>query len=233
MSGMIRILYCLLVLAVVVSCKNKPKKTIEELPVKVAKFDKVLYQKASIDSIHLASMKRFGSVYDSSAFQRDIDSIARFFADQELEEVFYTKSGVVYAVKKYGRGEYPVPGDRLQVQCVTKRWDGKVFFSTEAIKEPLEFVLGVGQVVPAWDEVLQNVPTGSELLIVAPSAMSYGKKSIPRALPGNTILTYDVTVEKHIPAENIKGEGLKPSFNLEEDNNIPVSLRKPIKKPGS
>lgn len=233
MRKMIRISYCLLALALVLSCKNKPKKKIEELPVKVAKFDKTLYQKAAIDSTHLASMKRFGSVYDSSAFQKDIDSITRYFASKDLEEVFYTKSGVVYAVKKYGRGEYPVLGDRLQVQCETKRWDGKVFFSTTAIKEPLEFVLGVGQVVPAWDEVLQNVPVGSELLIVAPSAMSYGKKSIPRALPGNTILTYEVTIEKHIPAEKIKGEGLKPSFNLEEDSNIPVSLRKPVKKPGS
>ena len=215
------------------SCKNKPKKKLEELPTKVEVFSPEKYKSSRIDSADLVLLKRFGSEYDSTAFFKDLDSISTYIQAQNLEEVFYTNSGVAYAVKKYGRGNYPMPYDQLHVQVETKRWDGKILFSTEKYKQPLSFTLGVGQVVPAWDEVLINVPEGSELIIISPSAMSYGKKNIPRTLPGNSLLIYDVTIEKVIPPDNDADNAatFKVNNNIDEkeDNKIPITIRKPTK----
>lgn len=213
-----------------ISCKNKPKKKLEELPTKVEVFSPDKYKESRIDSTDLILLKRFGAEYDSTVFQQDLDSISTYIQNQNLEEVFYTNNGVAYAVKSYGRGNYPKPYDQLHVQVETKRWDGKVLFSTEKYKQPLSFTLGVGQVVPAWDEVLINVPEGSELIIISPSAMSYGKKNIPKTLPGNSLLIYKVTVEKVIPPTDEESAAVFKVDNKveeKENNKIPITIRKP------
>jgi FKBP-type peptidyl-prolyl cis-trans isomerase len=219
-------------------CKQKKVKNIEELPTKVESFNVERYKESSLDSSDFASMKRFGSLYDSSTYQSDLDSISNFFEAQNFKEVFYTNSGVVYAIKKYGKGIYPSTGDKLHVYTETRRWDGKLVFSSAQYKQPLEFILGTGQVVPAWDEVLPNIPAGSEVLIVAPSAMSYGKKAIPKTLPGNTILIYDIKLDKVFPVQENTSSAGKTMFQLnnesskEEDskNKIPSSIKRPTAK---
>jgi FKBP-type peptidyl-prolyl cis-trans isomerase len=219
---------CLLLLVIVSfsACKNKPKKKLEELPTKVEQFNPNTYRQCRLDDSAFALMERFGSVYDSSVFQAEIDTIAKWMEAQELKEIYHTRSGVVYAVKKYGRGNYPVAGDRLHVFTETRTWNGKVIFSSSKYKQPLEFVLGTGQVVPAWDEVLPNLPEGTEALIVAPSAMSYGKKNIPKVMAGNTILIYDIKFDKLIPDKDTKTKGRAPALQLDDDK-IPVTLRRP------
>lgn len=225
---------CLLLLFgffVLAACKNKPKKKLEELPTKVEQFSPATYRQSKLDSNHFVLMERFGSVYDSTVYPLEIDTIARWMDQQGFKEIYHTRSGVVYSVKKYGRGDYPKNGDRLHVYTETRTWKGKVIFSSSKYKQPLEFVLGTGQVVPAWDEVLPNLPEGSEALIVAPSAMSYGKKNIPRVMAGNTILIYDIRFTKLIPDTEVENKGKTPALKV-DDEKIPVTLRRPdnIKK---
>jgi len=217
------------------ACKKKNVKKQEDLPTKVEAFDIEVYRQSALDSSDFASMRRFGSVFDSLKYQEDLDSIGAYFEAQNLKEVFFTNSGVVYAIKKYGKGIYPVDGDKLHVFTETKRWDGKLIFSSAQYQQPLEFILGTGQVVPAWDEILPNIPEGSEVLIVAPSAMSYGKKSIPKTLPGNSILIYDIKLSKVYPATDSPNNGAKPTLKIngqkenekETKSKIPSTIRRP------
>jgi FKBP-type peptidyl-prolyl cis-trans isomerase len=217
------------------ACKKKNLKKPEDLPTKVEAFDGTVYRQSTLDSGDLASMKRFGSVYDSAKYQADLDSIGAYFEAQDLKEVFFSNSGVVYAVKKYGKGIYPVAGDKLHVYTETKRWDGKLVFSSAKYQQPLEFILGTGQVVPAWDEILPNIPEGSEVLIIAPSAMSYGKKAIPKTLPGNSILIYDIKLSKVFPATDTPTKSTQPLLKIKGDNEndkepkskIPSTIRRP------
>jgi FKBP-type peptidyl-prolyl cis-trans isomerase len=217
------------------ACKKKNVKKQEDLPTKVEAFDGATYRKSALDSGDFASMKRFGSVYDSVKYQEDLDSIGAYFEAQELKEVFFSNSGVVYAIKKYGKGIYPVAGDKLHVYTETKRWDGKVVFSSAKFQQPLEFILGTGQVVPAWDEILPNIPEGSEVLIIAPSAMSYGRKTIPKTLPGNSILIYDIKLSKVFPAQDSPAKSGQPLLKIKEKNEndneqkskIPSTIRRP------
>jgi|GEM_PF-4632830 len=229
------ILLVSLILVSTTGCKNKPKKSIEELPTKVEVYNQDKYAASNIDSLTLTSIKDFGSGYDSAVYQSDIDSIGHYLKKQtSQEETYHTRSGVVYIIKKYGSGEYPEKGDKIQVQVETKTWDGKVIFSTTRLKQPLQFILGVGQVVPAWDEVFPNVQEGSEFMVIAPSAMNYGTKGIQKILSPNTILLYDIKFEKLISAEN-KNDKNGPALKMKEEKKekelelekIPVSIRKP------
>lgn len=210
------------------ACKKKNVKKQEELPTKVEAFDGNVYRQSALDSSDFASMKRFGSVYDSAKYQEDLDSIRTYFEAQDLNEVFFSNSGVVYAIKKYGKGIYPVAGDKLHVFTETKRWDGKLVFSSAKYQQPLEFILGTGQVVPAWDEILPNIPEGSEVLIVAPSAMSYGKKAIPKTLPGNSILIYDVKLSKVFPTQDTPTKSAQPLMKIKGDNEVDEEVKSKI-----
>lgn len=214
-------------------CKRKPKKTIEELPTQVETFKPDTYLESSLDSIDIERIKAFGSEIDSIAFQEDIQAISKIIKADENNETYHTKNGITYTVIKYGGGEYPVKGDLLQVQVETSTLEGEKVFSTKDLKQPLQFVLGVGQVVPAWDDVFLNVQEGTQFQVIAPSALSYGKKGHHKYVKSNTILKYDITFEKIIPQkDDISKNQPKLKINegkdsKEKENKIPLTIRKP------
>lgn len=214
-------------------CKRKPKKAIEELPTQVENFQENTYLKSVLDSLDIVKIKAFGSEIDSVAFLEDIQAISKIIQTNPDAETFHTQNGITYTVVKYGSGEYPQKGDLLQVQVETTTLEGVKIFSTKDLKQPLQFTLGVGQVVPAWDNVFVNVQEGTQFQIISPSALSYGKKGYHKSVEPNTILKYDITFEKIIPQkqENSKDQ---PKLKVKSDsstksldNKIPATLRKP------
>src|SRR5919199_99569 len=67
-----------------------------------------------------------------------------------------TESGVYYLVTQPGNGPTPNRGDLVQVHYTGKLLDGKVFDSSrtnpQAGGRPVQFPIGVGQVIPGWEE---------------------------------------------------------------------------------
>lgn len=198
------------------ACKNKPKKSIEELATQVETFSKDSYLDSHLDSLSLGKIKSFGSEVDTTFYSNELKQLSTIINIEKNQESFHTSTGVLYIVEKYGSGEYPISGDILQVQVETSTLDGKKLFSTTQLKQPLQFVLGVGQVVPAWDEVFLNIQEGSKFQIISPSAMSYGKKGYIKSVAPNTILKYDITFEKivHSQKSNTKNQ---PKLNIKEE----------------
>lgn len=231
--------YIILILFIVVSviaCKRKPKKSLEELPTKVETFQENTFLKSQIDSHALAMIQRFGSEFDSAVYTLELDTISDIIQKEKEAEIFHTPTGIAYIIKKYGSGEYPQKGDIIQVQVETNTLNGSSIFSTSALKQPLLFVLGVGQVVPSWDEIFPNVQEGTQFQIIAPSAMSYGKKGYHKAVSPNTILKYDIIFEKIVITKNsvskqspsLKVKG-KDVHEKEDKYKIPTTLKKPEK----
>lgn len=215
------------------ACKKKPKKSLAELPTKVETFKEDSYLKSALDSHTIEMIGKFGSIIDSQVFVQELDTIAAIIQQNKDVEIYHTATGLAYIVTKYGGGEYPEKGDVLQVQVETTTLSDKKIFSTSTLKQPLQFVLGTGQVVPAWDEIFPNVQAGSEFQIIAPSALSYGKKGYIKSVAPNTILKYDIKFEKIItpkttnsknaPNLKVKGE------DKDEKYKIPATLKKPEK----
>lgn len=80
-------------------------------------------------------------------------------------------------VSKYlhkGNGPKVKKGELLVANYVGQIWHGKVFDSSFARNQLSGFPIGVGEVIPAWDDTLVGAPIGSRLLLVVPPADGYG-----------------------------------------------------------
>ena len=65
-------------------------------------------------------------------------------------------------------------GDTVRVHYKGTLDDGSVFDSSEG-REPLEFTIGVGQVIPGFDQGVQGMQVGGERTINIPSSEAYGE----------------------------------------------------------
>ncbi|PKL91083.1 MAG: peptidylprolyl isomerase [Candidatus Goldiibacteriota bacterium HGW-Goldbacteria-1] len=67
-------------------------------------------------------------------------------------------------------------GDKVKVHYKGSLKDGKVFDSSEG-KEPLEFTIGTGQVIPGFENGVLGLSAGEKKTIVIPCAQAYGEYS--------------------------------------------------------
>lgn len=201
------------------SCRKKKKHDIKNLPTKVSVFTDTGYIHSSLQDSNLIRVKSFGNTYDSIIFKQDLDSIKAYLASQPKKDIYQTKSGVIYIIDDYGFGEYAVKYDRMQVHSIGTTLYGKKIFSTHDYKQPLEFVLGVGQVIPAWDEVLPNLPEGSKATIIAPSTLAYAQYSMGKFLPKHANMKFEIEVVKVISKDKNKKKNA-PTPNAKINNSV-------------
>ena len=72
--------------------------------------------------------------------------------------------------------------------------DGTKFDSSFDRRKPFTFELGVGQVIPGWDEGLQGVCKGDERHLVVPSHLAYGERGAGDVIPPGATLLFDVVI---------------------------------------
>ncbi len=89
-----------------------------------------------------------------------------------------------------GAGAEAVPGKTLKVDYTGKLEDGTVFDSSVG-KQPFEFVLGGGQVIPGWDQGLQGMKVGGKRTLTIPPSLGYGSQAAG-TIPPNSTLIFDV-----------------------------------------
>lgn len=102
-----------------------------------------------------------------------------------------TPSGLQYQRLQAGTGEKPKPGDHVTVHYTGTLIDGTKFDSSVDRKQPFEFDLGRGMVIPGWDEGIQLMEKGSKYRLVIPYNLAYGEREIG-AIPAGSTLIFDV-----------------------------------------
>ena len=103
-----------------------------------------------------------------------------------------TASGLYYVQDAEGAGLSPAAGDNIKVHYTGKLLDGKVFDSSKNSGKPIDFQVGVGMVIPGWDEGLMMMKKGGKRTLIIPSGLAYGPDGQPGAIPGNSVLLFDV-----------------------------------------
>ncbi len=67
-------------------------------------------------------------------------------------------------------------GDSVHIHYTGRLDDGSVFDSS-AGREPLQFVVGGGQVIPGFDEAVRGMAVGAEKTTTIPAGEAYGPRS--------------------------------------------------------
>jgi len=103
-----------------------------------------------------------------------------------------TDSGLRYQIIQKGKGKKAEKGKNISVHYKGQLADGTVFDSSYQRKEPIDFQVGVGQVIQGWDEGLQLLHVGDKARLVIPSHLGYGSQGAGGAIPPNATLIFDV-----------------------------------------
>ncbi len=93
-----------------------------------------------------------------------------------------------------GSGEVVPRGAMVKVHYTGKFTDGRVFDSSVSRGVPLEFKVGVGQVIRGWDEGICQLQKGQKALLICPPEFAYGAAGAGNVIPPNSTLHFDVEV---------------------------------------
>jgi peptidylprolyl isomerase len=133
---------------------------------------------------------------------KDDKTLKAYFAKNKLNPI-KTKSGLYYIIKEEGKGDsLPIAGDNITVNYTGTFLDGKKFDSNmdTAFQHatPLQFQLGKGGVIKAWDEGFALLKPGCKAIFYCVSPLAYGLQTRPgspanpKGIPANSILVFDV-----------------------------------------
>ncbi len=107
-----------------------------------------------------------------------------------------TTSGLYYTITKEGEGEHPPKGANVSVHYKGTLVDGTVFDSSYQRDQPIEFSVGVGQVIPGWDEGILLLNKGAAARFVIPSHLGYGAQGAGGVIPADATLIFEVELIK-------------------------------------
>jgi len=103
-----------------------------------------------------------------------------------------TPSGLRYKILNKGNGDSPTKGDKVKVHYKGMLIDETVFDSSYKRNQPIEFNVGIGQVIPGWDEGIMLLKKGEKAEFIIPSNLGYGEAGAGGVIPSNAILVFEV-----------------------------------------
>lgn len=102
-----------------------------------------------------------------------------------------TSTGLYYVKTQEGTGEKPSKGSTVKAHYTGCLLDGTVFDTSIERGEPIEFVLGVGQVIPGWDEGIAMMSKGEKAVLYIPYYLAYGDRDLG-VIPPFSNLVFEV-----------------------------------------
>ena len=148
----------------------------------------------------MARQKQLQAAMEKEAAQLSAGQLAK---DNALIQAYLKKNhatarktagGTYYIIKKAGTGLPPKKGQMVRVLYRgTVLSTGKEFDSTaKRNNDPFAFALGVGQVIPGWDQGIAMLTKGSKAVLLIPSPLAYGARGAGADIPPNTVLRFEV-----------------------------------------
>jgi peptidylprolyl isomerase len=129
----------------------------------------------------LAELDGKGSFFISKEFYQGISaggaSRFSFRVDEPVDDLTNNKSQSTRSSEMAGAKQ----GDTVKVHYTGKLDDGTVFDSS-AGREPLEFTLGAGQVIPGFEEAVDGMNPGESKTKMIPAEQAYGERRVEMVL---------------------------------------------------
>ncbi|QXP78241.1 MULTISPECIES: peptidylprolyl isomerase [Winogradskyella] len=121
---------------------------------------------------------------EREAARAELDKLALGFEE--------TASGLRYKIIQKGDGKKAEKGQMVSVHYKGQLADGTVFDSSYKRNSPLDFQVGVGQVISGWDEGICLLNVGDKARLVIPSDLAYGSAGAGGVIPPDATLVFDV-----------------------------------------
>ena len=112
--------------------------------------------------------------------------------DVDAADYTTTDSGLQYYDLVVGDGAEAKSGQAITVHYTGWLEDGTVFDSSVERGQPFPFTLGVGQVIPGWDEGVEGMKIGGKRQLRVPADLAYGEQGAPGTIPPNATLIFEV-----------------------------------------
>lgn len=157
----------------------------------------------ALDSLEIVRVGAVAEAWNAvEAFKEFEGSGAKRLAEErsrqagELDKVAAgfdeTASGLRYKIIQKGDGAKAENGRTVSVHYEGSLINGQVFDSSYKRNEPIDFQLGVGQVIPGWDEGVGLLQVGDKARFVIPSDLAYGSAGAGGVIPPDATLVFDV-----------------------------------------
>ena len=132
--------------------------------------------------------------------QVDLDQkqIQSYLAVKKIKSVA-TATGVHYSIHKKGKGKNIQAGNKVNLSFQGYLLNENLFDQSSATGKKFEFVVGKNKAIAGLDEGIRYFSADSEGLIIVPSHLAYGPRSIVEKtinIPANSVLVFKVKVEK-------------------------------------
>jgi FKBP-type peptidyl-prolyl cis-trans isomerase FkpA len=160
----------LLVLFALLSCNNKPVKTVN-----ITKPGK--NKLAEINSYFV---------------QKDRERIQNYIERKNLR-MKESATGLWYMVVKEGRGEFFKDNDRVIMEFECSLLDGSTCYSSKTLG-PREFILGKSDVETGLNEGIRLLKPGGEGTFILPPFLAYGLTGDSKAIPPRSTIVYEIKV---------------------------------------
>ncbi|MCB9567950.1 MAG: FKBP-type peptidyl-prolyl cis-trans isomerase [Myxococcales bacterium] len=121
---------------------------------------------------------------------QDVDAKIAEIERETGKKVETTASGLKYVVLSEGSGPRPRPTDTVKVHYTGWLVDGTKFDSSHDRGSPATFPLN--GVIGGWTEGVGLMQVGERRRLIIPPDLGYGRRGIPRVIPGNAHLIFDV-----------------------------------------
>lgn len=131
-----------------------------------------------------------------TAVQEKMNTLTADYTGGKLADKLQTlPSGLKILVEDKGSGAPVAPGQQLKCQYYGCLPNGKMFDNSFQRGMPLEFAAGVGQMIPGFDEGVQQLNHGGKAVFFLPAKLGYGEQGTPDgAIPPNSEIVFYVEV---------------------------------------
>ena len=161
------------------------------------KIEKIIIIRVGEEAEKWDALKAFNSLNEAKAARlaeqkrKNEEAFAK-----EIEGFDKTESGLYYKITQHGNGKKPQAGQKVAVHYTGMLLDKSVFDSSYSRRQPLNFTVGVGQVIEGWDEGILLLHEGDKARLVIPSDLAYGASGAGGVIPPHAPLIFDVELVK-------------------------------------
>jgi FKBP-type peptidyl-prolyl cis-trans isomerase FkpA len=106
----------------------------------------------------------------------------------DLARMTRTESGLYYEDVAIGEGAVAEVGRHVEVHYRGWLPDGSRLESSYESNEPIDFVLGTGEVISGWEEGLLGMREGGRRRLVIPPSLGYGRDGLGMIPPYATLV---------------------------------------------